>query len=306
MIQISVQGKVANRNQWMDLATKVERQGFHGLYVADHRGSTASPFVALAAAATLTERITLGTCVLNAGAWSPMALATEAVTLDALSDGRCLLGVGAGHTPAEWSMVGSSIPAASERVDRMIELVVAVRALIAGEQVTTSNKHFALSSAQLTDFPVKRKVPILIGGNGRRVLSFAARESDFIGVTGLGRTLADGHSHEVNWSLNELNRTFDRLASVARDAGNAPEIEALVQHIEITDDAERTAAQMAEFVPGASADVLLNAPFMWIGTAKEISTQINQHAEAWGITRCVIRDSAIAAGSEVLHSLQSS
>ena len=83
MIKISVQGKVANRNQWMDLATKVERQGFHGLYVADHRGSTASPFVALAAAATLTERITLGTCVLNAGAWSPMALATEAVTLDA-------------------------------------------------------------------------------------------------------------------------------------------------------------------------------------------------------------------------------
>ena len=77
----------------------MERAGFDGLYIGDHPGSGPAPFVALAAAAAVTERIQLGTCVLNAGVWDPVTLAGEVATLDVLSGRRAVLGVGAGHTP---------------------------------------------------------------------------------------------------------------------------------------------------------------------------------------------------------------
>lgn len=80
-----------------------EGAAFDGLYVSDHPGTGPAPFVALAAAVAVTERIQLGTCVLNAGVWDPVALASEVATLDVVSGGRAVLGVGAGHTPESGS-----------------------------------------------------------------------------------------------------------------------------------------------------------------------------------------------------------
>ena len=65
----------------MRLAREVDSAGFHALYAADHPGSAPAPFVALAAAAGVTERVRLGTCVANAGVWEPVALGAVA-TLD--------------------------------------------------------------------------------------------------------------------------------------------------------------------------------------------------------------------------------
>ena len=115
---------------WLALAVEVERRGFDGLYVGDHPGSGPAPFVALAAAAAATERIKVGTCVLNAGMWDPVALANEVATLDLVSDGRAVLGVGAGHTPDEWTSTGRPYPSPGERVERMVELIEATRALL--------------------------------------------------------------------------------------------------------------------------------------------------------------------------------
>src|SRR5580704_11550714 len=83
MVRVSVQGHFVDRTQWVQLAEAVDRSIFDSLYVADHPGSSAAPFVALAAAATVTHRVRLGTCVLNGGFWDPMTLAAELVTLDA-------------------------------------------------------------------------------------------------------------------------------------------------------------------------------------------------------------------------------
>ncbi|MDP1807252.1 MAG: LLM class flavin-dependent oxidoreductase, partial [Acidimicrobiales bacterium] len=122
-LRVSVQASPRDRASWLALAVDVEAAGFAGLYVSDHPGSGPAPFVALAAAAAVTERIQLGTCVLNAGVWEPMRLATEVATLDVVSGGRAVLGVGAGHTPSEWTSTGRPYPLAAERVDRMEELV---------------------------------------------------------------------------------------------------------------------------------------------------------------------------------------
>jgi len=78
--------------------------------------------------------------------------------------------------------------------------------------------------------------------------------------------LADGHRHEVDWSQSGLRRIIEVVCSAVDTAGPRPQLEALVQHVEITDDASAAAARLTAHVPGASVDDLLSTPFVWIGT----------------------------------------
>ena len=293
-VRVSVQASPRDRASWLALAVDVEGAGFDGLYVSDHPGSGPAPLVALAAAAAVTERIQLGTCVLNAGVWDPLALASEVATLDVLSGGRAVLGVGAGHTPQEWVSIGRPYPSPGARVDRMVELVDATQALLRGETVSRRGRHFTLIDAVLADpRPVRDRVPLMVGGNGTRVLRFAAQQADVVGVTGLGRTLADGHRHEVDWSQAGLARIVEIVRSAAEESSRRPQIEALVQHVEITDDLRAAAARLTAHVPGASIDDLLHAPFVWIGTVEEIRENLEEHRSSLGIERYMVRAPAI-------------
>jgi probable F420-dependent oxidoreductase len=303
-MEISVQAAPTDRVSWLALAAEVERRGFAGLCVADHPGSAPSPFVALAAAAAVTDRIHLGTCVVNAGMWEPLTLANEVATLDVLSDGRALLGIGAGHTPSEWTSTGQPYPSAGDRVDRMIELVEATAALLHEPAVTHHGEHFTLDDAAVTEpRPVQRRVPILVGGGGTRVLGYAAAHADVVGVTGLGRTLADGHRHEIDWSPAALRRIAELVAAGASGRDTPPHVEALVQHVEITDDAGAAAERLAARVDGATADHLLDAAFVWIGTADAIAERLEHHRSELGIDRYVVREVALPDATLILRTL---
>lgn len=292
-VRVSVQGRPTDGPAWQELARDVEARGFEALLVPDHPGSTVAPLVALAAAAAVTDRIRLGTYVINAGAWDPLPLANEVAALDVMSGGRALLGVGAGHTPTEWTAVGRAFPSARERVDRMIELVDATRALLAGDVVSHEGDAFALVDAVVQPRPVQHPIPLLIGGNGGRVLRYAATTADVVGITGLGDTQPDGHTHVVDWSPAGLERILDLVRGTAERAGRAPELDALVQHVEVTDDAAAAAAALAPHVAGATEDDLLRSPFVWIGTVDEIAAELRAHALDEGITRYTVRADTI-------------
>ena len=157
-------------------------------------------------AADVTSRIKLGTYVLNTGVRDPLAIASDAATFDLLSHGRLLLGLGAGHTPAEWSMIGRAYPEPSERVRRLAESVATVTALLAGEVVNHAGRSVALDDAfLLSPRPQQARIPILVGGNGREVVRLAGQAADVVSLTGLGRTLDDGHRHEIDWSVEAID-----------------------------------------------------------------------------------------------------
>jgi probable F420-dependent oxidoreductase len=306
MISVSLQGQLKDMSQWLALARVAENAGFDTLYVADHPGTTAAPFVSLSAAAAVTENIRLGTCVLNAGRWEPFTLACEIATLDVLSGGRSLLGIGAGHTPAEWSMVGLEIPRPVDRVARLVEVVEAARKLLSGDRVSMSGAYIKLADALLSEpCPSQRPIPLMIGGNGPRLLTFAAESADIVGVTGLAKLLADGHSHEVDWRTESLNRTFDLIRSTSAARGRDVSIEALVQHVEITENPEKSADQIAKLIPGASAQDLLTSPFIWIGTPATIVQQLQDFEQRWGVSRYVVREDAILKVVEIVQLLRS-
>jgi probable F420-dependent oxidoreductase len=290
--------------RWLELAKDVEADGFDTLYVADHRGSTPAPFVALAAAATVTERLHLGTCVLNAGRWDPLLLASEPATLDVLSQGRCVLGIRAGHTPAEWSMAGLDIPQPASRVACLIEVVEAVRHLVAGDEVSVSGSGVELRDAFLANpRPVQPRIPLMVGGNGRRLLRFAATTADIVGVAGLGKTLADGHTHEADWRSATRGSTFESIHAAAGAAGRSQSIEVFVQHVEFADDAVPRAHETAGLIRGATASDILGTPFVWIGKPEVIVEQLEEFDRRWGVTRYVVREDAYRHAREIVRAL---
>ena len=296
-----------NAQQWLDLAAKVEDLGFDALYVADHVGVMSSPFPALAAAAVATSTLRLGTYVLNCGVRDPLAVASDTATLDQLSEGRAILGLGAGHTPGEWTMSGRVYPSARERVGLLVEMIEVVTALLRGDVVTHHGTYLHLDEAVLVEpRPVRAKIPILVGGNGRVLLDYAGRRAEIVGLTGLGRTLADGHQHDTDWSQTAIDErvALVRAAADARRAEERPVLDALVQHVEITDHRRDAAERCAALAPGLTPPDVLGAPYMLIGTVDQLVEEIAEHESRWGITSYVVCAAAVDLVAPIIDRLR--
>lgn len=268
MVTFSLQAKPTAAAEWLDLARRAEQAGFESLYVSDHPGYGVSPFVALAAAAAVTSQIRLGSYVSHAGVREPVLLATDVATLDVVSGGRAVLGLGTGHNPAEWAAVGRTRPDVRGRVDHCIEVAERTRAFLADQT------------------RVQDRVPLLIGGGNPRLLRWAAGHADLIGLTGLGRTLDDGYMHETRWRGDQIDAQVELC-------GDKP-AEALVQRFEVTDDAGASYAAWAEEMKEDESD-LVAAPYAFAGTLDEITAKLREVEKRWGITRFAVR--TLAAGA---------
>ncbi|SCL68810.1 probable F420-dependent oxidoreductase, MSMEG_2516 family [Micromonospora citrea] len=302
MAIFSLQATPSDGPSWLDLARRAEAAGFDSLSTADHPGRTTSPFVALAAAAAVTSRIGLGSYVSNAGIREPMLLASDVATLDLLSGGRAWLGLGAGHTPAEWRAVGRERPDVAGRVRRCLAVAEAVRALLDGEEVTVDTPDLVVRGARLdTPRPVRR-VPLTLGTANSALLRWAGAHADVVGLAGLGRTLPDGYMHEVRWREADIEAQLACVAAGAAGRAEPPVLEALVQHVAVTDDAEAAAAQFAGQT-GLTVAELMATPFVLIGTEDEIVAAVAAHRRRWGVTRFVVRADALDPLTPVLARL---
>ncbi|SCE99711.1 probable F420-dependent oxidoreductase, MSMEG_2516 family [Micromonospora coriariae] len=293
MVTFSVQASPSDAASWCGLAHRAEAAGYDALLVGDHPGVVAAPFVALAAAASVTSTLGLGSYVTNAGVREPALLATDVATLDLVSGGRARLGIGAGHTPVEWRAVGRERPDVAGRVRRCIAVAEAVQALLAGEQVTVDSADLAVHGARLDrPRPVQPRIPLTVGTANTDLLRWAGAHADVVGLSGFGRTLADGHGHDVRWRAAEIDAQLAAVAAGAAGRDDPPALEALVQRLVVGDGAAAAAVQTAEET-GLTVDELLATPFVLIGTADEIVAAVAAHRRRWGVTRYVVRADAL-------------
>jgi len=168
---------------WAALARRAESAGYDALYIPDHLGRQFAPIVALAAVAAATTTLRVGPFVLANDFRHPLILAGEAATLDVLSGGRLDLGLGAGWRVTDYRFLGLPYDEPRVRVDRLIEATAVLKRLFAGGQVTHAGAHYRLDGARLFPLPVQRPhPPLLVGGGGPRMLRFAAREADIVGL----------------------------------------------------------------------------------------------------------------------------
>lgn len=292
MVTVSVQGGPRDAASWLSLARRAEDAGFDALLAADHPGATASPFVALAAAAAVTSRLRVGPYVANAGVREPMLLAADAATLDVVSSGRSLLGLGAGHTPAEWLAVGRERPGVAARVRRCIAVAEAVRTLLAGGTVDVDGPDVRLRGVLERPRPVADPVPLTVGTANTTLLRWAGANADVVGLSGLGRTRADGYSHDVRWTTAVLDDQVAAVSDGALGRSRPPALEALVQVVQVTDDVEAGLAPLGAEL-GLTTEQLLAVPFVLAGTEEEIVTAVAAHRHRWGVTRYVVRQDVL-------------
>jgi probable F420-dependent oxidoreductase len=270
------------------VAQRAEELGFDVVLVSDHVGPGISPLVTLAAMAQATTRIRLGTYVLNNDMRNPVQLAWEASTLDLLSGGRFELGIGAGHTPQEYDHVGIHQDQPRVRKARMAESVEIMRRLFDGELVDFDGEHYQIRGAQI-DRSVQTRLPIMVAGNGSALLGHAGAHADIIGLQGLGKTRADGHRHGVKWDPAHLDRQVEQIRIGAAESPRSPELNALVQFAEVTNDRDARYAEITTLVEGLTVEHAAQTPYILVGTANEIVEQIFCHCERWGITYFGVR-----------------
>jgi probable F420-dependent oxidoreductase len=299
-IAVSVQAEPVDLPSWLSLARRLESSGFQGLLVADHPGAGASPWPALGCAAAVTQTLRLGSYVVQAGVREPVQVAADAATLDILAPGRVLLGIGAGHTPREWADKGQERPGPRQRAERLAEFAESVAALLRGQTVSREGRYLSLRGSRLEDLPVGEGVRLCVGGGHPLVLRTAARHADVAALSGLGRTLPDGHRHEVRWSAADLDRQLGIVRKEAQLAGTRPAIEVLVQAVEVTGTRAAVLEDLSGKFSGATAQDLAGTPFLLVGRHEEMAAQLVTQAEQLGITRYVVREAAVPVLERVL------
>jgi len=278
-------GSASSRAEWREVARRAEANGFGTLLVADHLAPMFPPMTALATAAEATDRLHVGTYVVNNDFRHPVLLAREAATLGLLTEGRFELGLGAGHMKPEYDEVGLAFDPAAVRVARLAESVEIVRGLLDGEEVIWHGEHYGVDGHR--GFPAlepAHRVPLLVGGNGRRVLSIAARRADMVGFIGFAHNAdatgltfpnftAGGLAEQVDWVRDRAGERFDEL-----------ELSALVQWVWITPDRRAAAERLHEQVPALSVDEILDSPFLLLGTHGQMAEQLRERRERFSVS----------------------
>jgi len=272
----------------VEVAKLAEATGFDVAVMGDHIGAELAPMPTLAAIAAATSTIRLGTMVLNADVRNPVQLAWEAASIARLSNGRFELGVGAGHTPQEYAAIGRAQDPPAVRKRRLMESVELISDLLRGRTVTRSGEFFDVTGACVAGPDLE--VPLLVGGNGSSLLEHAGRHADIIGLQGLGRTLEDGHRHTVRWTAEHLEQQLDQIRNGAQDRFDDIELSALVQVIQITDDADSAIGELCERVPGLTPEDAAATPYALFGTVDEIADKLERCRQRWGISYFVVRD----------------
>jgi alkanesulfonate monooxygenase SsuD/methylene tetrahydromethanopterin reductase-like flavin-dependent oxidoreductase (luciferase family) len=159
-----------------------EKVGFDQAWIPEtwtmSAGSYLEPWTLLGALARATNSLRIGTLVAVLVSRHPTLLAGQVLTLDHTSNGRVELGIGAGDVPTDSSIFGTPQWTAGERVERLKDQLVLLDALLRGQPVSKTLRHYSVDGARLPE-PIQRpRPPLVIAGEGTRSLRLVARYAD--------------------------------------------------------------------------------------------------------------------------------
>jgi alkanesulfonate monooxygenase SsuD/methylene tetrahydromethanopterin reductase-like flavin-dependent oxidoreductase (luciferase family) len=260
--------------EYRAMALAAEAGGFDSIWVGDHllyRGDgrpergPLEAWTLLAALAAATERVELGPLVACAGFHPPGVLAKMAATVAEISDGRLVLGLGAGWNDVEFRSFGVPF---DHRVSRFEEAFAIVRGLLAGERVTLPGRYWQADDAVLIPAPT-RPPRLMVGSNGPRMLSITLPHVDAWntwyedfgntpeGFAALNERIT-GAAHEAGRDPAEIRRSACVLVVLDRAAGERP---ITPQAPPLEGAPERIAATLREFAEaGADEAILVVSP----------------------------------------------
>jgi F420-dependent oxidoreductase-like protein len=261
-----------------DLARTAEAEGMESVWLMDHifQIPVVAPetdpildcWIGLAALAADTERIKLGTLVAAAGFRPPSILAKMTSTLDVISHGRLIVGIGAGWCDWEHRAYGLPFPSMGERMERLEEAIRILLAMWRDERATFRGKHFQVDGAVCSPKPVQRPhPPLLIGGSGAKVtLRLTAQYAQL-------HNLGAGGVAEARRVLGLLREHCERLGT-----DYAAITKTRLTPILFADGAADAERRMRELCPAGETEKGFRARTL-IGTPEQVAAQLREFAD---------------------------
>ncbi|GAA1596959.1 LLM class flavin-dependent oxidoreductase [Kribbella sancticallisti] len=267
-----------------------ERTGWHGVWVADHfmqNGDDLSVPVneclaLLAGLAARTSRVRVGSMVLGNTYRHPAVVANQAATLDQMSNGRFVLGIGAGWQVNEHEVYGIELPPVRERLARFEEACQVIKGLLTEERTSFDGRYYQLSGAPLE--PKPSQLPILIGAAGEKV------------ALGIVAKYADEWNH---WGRPELavqkGKAFQaHCEKIGRDPATVRRSTQAITEIVVPGDTE--AAERKQRLEERGMHVVM-------GSAQEVLDTVAQYPAA-GIDEFLVPDSFLGSGERRFDALE--
>ena len=221
----------------LDVSLYAERTGWDGIWVADHfmplAGNLDDPmhecWSVLAALAAVVPRVRVGALVAGNTYRHPAVLAKQAVTIDHVSNGRLVLGIGAGWQENEHAY-GIELPSVKDRLDRLEEACKVITGLLNQDRTTFDGTYYHLTDAPLSPKAATGKLPLLVGGGGeKRTMRIAAQYADEWNVWGDPALLAakgavlDRHCEDLGRDPSTIKRSANALLFLSEDESSSRE-----------------------------------------------------------------------------------
>ena len=292
-------GEATDARTLMATARRAEDLGYDMVVLPDHLVGQPAPIPFLATVAAATERLRIGTFVLNVDLRHPAVLAQDLATLDVWSGGRLQIGLGAGWNRPEYDAIGLRFDPVGTRVARLTEAVAVLKGCLGDGPFSFAGKHFRVTGYDGGPKPVQRPYPpLFLGGGGRRTLTLAAREADVVGLAprlmpgDQTAPVADPRSltaaavaEKISWVRDAAGPRFADLELNTYSTGG----------VVITDNARAEAQRRADELTRQSglpitADEVLGSPHIFIGSIAGLTEKVVELRERFGISSIMVGD----------------
>jgi F420-dependent oxidoreductase-like protein len=271
----------------VEIGTTAEASGFDSIFVMDHLHQIASigprsnwmleGNTVLGGLAARTERLNLGLLVGGVTYRNPALLAKITTTLDVISGGRALLGIGAAWNEEEHRGYGIEFPPLRERFERLEEALQIARSMFTQEETLFEGTHYRLAGALNNPQPIRGDIPIMVGGSGeRKTLRLVAQYADasnFFGDAERVRHLVgvlEAHCEEVGRDCGEITKTRLGTLAIGRTREEAERKVAAMgadspmaeqrQRLTLTGDPDSVAKQAGELLDAGLDGLIFNLP----------------------------------------------
>jgi probable F420-dependent oxidoreductase len=282
-----------------------DTRGFYSVSINDHffspLGSPQTPqlecFSTLSAIAAVTKNVRLAPTVTAMSFRSPPMLAKITATLDHLSNGRFIFGVGSGWQRSEYDAHGYPYPSNAERLDQLHDGIKLIKTMWTQDEPTYHGRYFSIEKAYNYPRPVQKPhPPVMVGGAGKKLLQIVAAEAQIANLIPPivnGKDFVQDPGAAVKFTKAELKRRIAMLHGFVADAGRAPgsvEISgiAMVNLSRSKSEADGAVKALASSMGFANEEAARNAPVALIGTPDEVRRELRSRIEEFGMTYYVV------------------
>jgi probable F420-dependent oxidoreductase len=281
-------GGAPSGQEWIDRARRLEALGYDTLAMPDHMiGGAWAAMPSLAVAATVTQRMRVGTLVVDNDFRNPTVFARECATIDVLTNGRFELGIGAGWLDRDYQSTGILFDRGRVRVARLAEAVTLIKRLFTEERVTFAGRYYSVENAECRPKPVQRPhPPFLIAGGGPDILALAGREANIVAIVPAGIT-GSGKIPPENFTVDVMRQQIGVVRDAAGARFGAIELSMFLD-CTLSDDREKAIAELAE-KGKVEPDLVRNNAYRSIGTLRDIRDHILRVRDTIGVTYFCLR-----------------